>query len=199
MNGSRTRTRKRDVDLGVVKHLRLSQSMIWICGNRLVATLFAVMHDGAMLQEATILLVEDDPNDVFLMERAFERARLANPLKVVRDGEDAIEYFCGKGVYSDRARYPIPLLVLLDLRMPRRDGFEVLEWLRSQPDFVSLPVVVLTSSEDLPDLTRAYRLGANSYLIKPAQLDDLVQMMLRLQGYWLLINQKSDRMALLVE
>lgn len=152
-----------------------------------------------MLQEASILLVEDDPNDVLLMQRAFERARLANPLKIVRDGEEAIEYLSGEGIYSDRENFPIPLLILLDLRMPRRTGFEVLEWLRSKPEFAEIPVVVLTSSEELPDVHKAYQLGANSYLTKPAQLDDLVQMMLRLRGYWLLVNRKSDHIAVLVK
>jgi CheY-like chemotaxis protein len=130
-----------------------------------------------MLQQATILLVEDDPNDVLLMQRAFEKARLANPLRIVRDGEEAIDYLAGEGIYSDREKYPIPLLVLLDLKMPKRSGFEVLAWLRSQEYLSSLPVVVLTSSEEVPDVAKAYRLGANSYLVKPAQLDDLVQMM----------------------
>jgi len=86
-----------------------------------------------MLQEATILLVEDDSNDVFLMERAFNKARLANPLKVVRDGEEAISYLLGEGIYADRAEYPMPFMILLDLKMPRLSGFEVLEWLESQP------------------------------------------------------------------
>jgi CheY-like chemotaxis protein len=152
-----------------------------------------------MLQQATILLVEDDPNDVLLMQRAFEKARLANPLRIVRDGEEAIDYLGGEGIYCDREQYPIPLLLLLDLKMPKRSGFEVLEWLRGHEQFSSLPVVVLTSSEELPDVAKAYRLGANSYLVKPAQLDDLVQMMLRLQGYWVLVNQKSERMALVFD
>lgn len=152
-----------------------------------------------MLQEATILLVEDDENDVFLMRRAFDKARLANPLRVVRDGEEAIEYLSGAGAYGNRGIFPVPLLVLLDLKMPRKSGFEVLEWVRGQPEFRELPIVVLTASVELPDVRKAYELGANSYLIKPAQLDDLVQMMLRLQGYWLLVNRKSERIAVLVD
>lgn len=153
----------------------------------------------SMVQEATILLVEDDENDILLMKRAFNRARLANPLKVVQDGDEAIDYLSGNGIYRDREQYPLPLMVLLDLRMPKKDGFQVLAWIRSQPEFETLPVVVLTSSAEQPDALQAFKLGANSYLVKPAQFDDLVQLMLRLQGYWLLVRNKADRMALLVE
>jgi CheY-like chemotaxis protein len=152
-----------------------------------------------MVQEATILLAEDDPNDVLLMKRAFSRARLANPLKVVPDGEEAIAYLSGQGLYADRERYPFPLLVLLDLKMPKRNGIEVLEWIRNQPELKDLSVVVLTSSEEQPNIQKAASLGASSYLIKPAEFEDLVEMMRRLQGYWLLINRKAERMALLVE
>jgi CheY-like chemotaxis protein len=152
-----------------------------------------------MVQEATILLVEDDPDDVLLMQRAFSRARLANPLRVVRDGEEAIRYLSGQGIYKARDKYPVPLLLLLDLRMPKKNGFEVLEWIRDQPEHNDLPVVVLTSSAEQPDAIKAFKLGASSYLVKPAQFDDLVQLMLRLQGYWILVKDKPDRLALLVE
>ena len=152
-----------------------------------------------MLQEATILLVEDDANDIFLMERAFNKARLANPLKVVRDGEQAISYLLGEGVYADRAESPLPSVILLDLKMPKLSGFEVLEWLQLQPNLRQIPVVVLTSSNEIPDIERAHSLGAKSYLVKPGQLQDLVEMMLRLHGYWLLLNEKTDKMAVVVE
>jgi CheY-like chemotaxis protein len=152
-----------------------------------------------MLQEATILLAEDDPNDVILMRRAFNRARLANPLKVVPDGEEAIAYLDGQGLYADRDHYPFPLLVLLDLKMPKRNGLEVLEWIRSRPELKDLSVVVLTSSEEQPNIHKAFALGASSYLVKPAEFEDLVDMMRRLHGYWLLVNKKADRMTLLVE
>jgi CheY-like chemotaxis protein len=153
-----------------------------------------------MIQQATILMVEDDPNDIFLMERAFTRARLANPLKVVRDGEEAIGYLVGDGVYSDRNEYPLPLMILTDLKMPRRSGFELLEWLQQQnAELREIPVIVLASSKELPDIEKARELGAKSYLVKPGQLEDLVQMMLRLQGFWLLLNKKSEKMAVLVE
>ena len=128
---------------------------------------------GMTLDQATILLAEDDQNDVFFMQRAFSQARLLNPLKVVRDGEETIHYLQGEGVYADRVQYPFPVLLLLDLRMPRRNGFEVLEWLRQQPGLKRLTVVVLTSSKEGPDINRSYDLGANSYLIKPPDADTL--------------------------
>ena len=144
------------------------------------------------LDQATILLAEDDQNDVFFMQRAFSQARLLNPLKVVRDGEETIHYLQGEGVYADRVQYPFPVLLLLDLRMPRRNGFEVLEWLRQQPGLKRLTVVVLTSSKEGPDINRSYDLGANSYLIKPPDADTLRDMLNRINSYWLALNQPPD-------
>src|SRR5438034_11513986 len=114
-----------------------------------------------------ILLAEDNENHVLLIRRAFEQAGLVNPLYVVSNGEEAISYLKGEGKYANRDEYPLPCLMLLDLKMPKKDGFEVLEWLRGQPGFSSLRVVVLTTSEELRDVNRAYRLGANSFLTKP--------------------------------
>src|SRR5439155_14882957 len=119
-----------------------------------------------MTDRATVLLAEDDPDDVLLTQIAFEKARLANPLQVVRDGEETIDYLNGEGVYSNRARFPMPILLLLDLNMPKVNGFQVLEWLREHPMLKRLPVAVMTSSDHDPDITRAYGLGADSYLIK---------------------------------
>jgi len=152
----------------------------------------------SMRQEATILLVEDDPNDILLMQRAFNKARLANPLEVVTDGEEAIAYLSGEGRFADRNRYPVPLMLLLDLKMPRRNGFEVLEWLKEHPEFNQIPVVVLTSSDQQPDVEKAFRLGARSYLTKPGRLEDLVSLMMRLQGYWLLLDRKPEKVEVLV-
>ena len=142
--------------------------------------------------ENTILLVDDDANDVFLLRRAFQKAMLANPLQVVRDGEEALTYLAGKSPYNDRGSYPLPALVLLDLKMPRRSGFEVLEWLRHQPGLQRLVVVVLTSSNQHSDVNRAYDLGANSYLVKPAGFDRLLEMVKRLNAYWLALNEKPE-------
>jgi len=138
----------------------------------------------------TILLVEDDPNDVFLIQRAFRRINLANPIQVVQDGEAAVLYLSGQEPYADRDRYPFPILVLLDLKLPRRSGLEVLEWLRQQPKLKRLPVVVLTSSRENSDLNRAYDLGANSYLVKPVAFDGLLEMVRSLNQYWLILNEK---------
>ena len=142
-----------------------------------------------VLEHATVLLAEDDENDVLLMQRAFMKARLANPLQVVRNGEEAIFYLQGNGQYSDRTQFPMPCLVLLDLKMPKRNGFEVLQWIRSQPAIRRLIVVILTASNQTPDINRGYELGANSYLVKPPDMDTLLDMLRTVQGYWLFLNQ----------
>src|SRR5437867_489725 len=148
---------------------------------------------GAMtLNNATILLAEDDPNDVFFIKRGFEKARLVNPLQVVQDGEQAIEYLKGDGPYADRAQFPFPFLLLLDLRLPRKSGFEVLGWLRQQPGLKRLTTVVLTSSKEGPDINRAYDLGANSYLLKPPDAEALLELFQRLNGYWVALNKPPD-------
>ena len=140
----------------------------------------------------TILLVEDDPNDVFLIQRAFRKANLANPIQVMKDGEAAVQYLSGQEPYADRDRYPLPILMLLDLKLPRRSGLEVLEWLKQQPKLKRLPVVVLTSSREHTDLNRAYDLGANSYLVKPVAFDSLLNMVQTLNQYWLIINESPN-------
>lgn len=140
----------------------------------------------------TILLVEDEENDALLIERAFRKANLANPIYVVRDGEEAVSYLSGHGQYADRASYPLPVLILQDLKLPRMSGMEVMAWLRQQPRLKELPVVVLTSSKESLDVNRAYDLGANSYLVKPITFDSVVEMMKTLDLYWLIINDKPQ-------
>src|SRR5437870_10171701 len=108
-----------------------------------------------MIGDATVLLAEDDPDDILLTQIAFEKARLANPLQVVRDGEEAIAYLKGEGHFADRHRFPLPILLLLDLKMPKVNGFQVLEWLRHDPHLKRLPVAVMTSSDHDPDADRA--------------------------------------------
>lgn len=142
-----------------------------------------------MLNHKTILLVEDDPNDVLLIQRAFQKAGLHNSLKVVRNGDQAIEYLRGEDAYADRERFPLPFLVLLDLKMPGTDGFEVLGWARNQPSLKRLLIVVLTSSNLQADVDRAYDLGANSYLVKPVEFDDMVNLIQRFEAYWSEINR----------
>jgi CheY-like chemotaxis protein len=136
-----------------------------------------------------ILLVEDDHNDVLLIKRAFQKVNIANPIIVVNDGEQAISYLAGREPYVERA---LPMLVLLDLKLPRKSGHEVLEWLRQQSTLRRLPVVVLTASSESSDVNRAYDLGANSYLVKPVTFDSLVQMVKTLNLYWLILNKRAD-------
>ncbi len=125
-----------------------------------------------MPETRPILLVEDREDDVFLVRRAFEKAYLLNPLQVVRNGEEAVAYLKGEGTYANRAGYPLPSLILLDLKLPGMDGFDVLRWIRREPNFGSLPVIVLTSSEQIRDVNRAYQLGANSFLVKPTDFEN---------------------------
>jgi CheY-like chemotaxis protein len=120
------------------------------------------------------------------------KANLANPLHVVEDGEQAVAYLAGEGRFADRAAYPLPVLILLDLKLPRRSGLEVLQWVRQQPGLKRLRVVVLTSSNQKSDIDRAYELGANSYLIKPGTFDSLLEMMKAVDLYWMLTSEKPD-------
>ena len=144
------------------------------------------------LREGVILLAEDDPNDVLLIQRAFQRTHLANPVQVVRDGEEALAYLSGQGAFADRELHPLPVLMLMDLKMPRKTGLEVLAWLRQQPGLKRLPVIALTSSNQSPDINRAYELGANSYLVKPAGFDSLLELVKNLDMYWLILNEKPE-------
>jgi CheY-like chemotaxis protein len=140
-----------------------------------------------------ILLVEDEPNDVFLIERAFRKCDCQHVLHSVGDGEQAVAYLDGIGEFSDRREFPLPQLVLLDLKLPKRGGLEVLAWLRSRHDCLKrLPVIVLTSSKQPTDVNRAYELGANSYLVKPVAFDGLLELVKALNGYWGRFNEKPD-------
>ena len=138
----------------------------------------------------TILLVEDNQTDVILIKRAFEQAKLGNPLQVVSDGDAAVEYLAGDGKYSDRRQFPLPILILLDLKLPRRSGLEVVQWLRAQEAVRLIPVVMLTSSGQSRDVNDAYELGVNSYLVKPVEYDALLQMLKTVNFYWLMLNER---------
>jgi CheY-like chemotaxis protein len=136
-----------------------------------------------------LLLVEDNEDDVFLMKRALKSARVVNPLLVVEDGQEALDYLGGAGKFADRDQYPLPAVVFLDLKLPFISGHDVLAWIRRQKEFESMVVIVLTSSNEASDLSRCYALGANSYLVKPPtpeQLDDLAK---AFKWYWLEYNQ----------
>jgi CheY-like chemotaxis protein len=142
--------------------------------------------------KAGILVAEDLPDDVVLLKHAFTKAGVHAPLYFVTDGQEAVEYLKGDHRYSDRATYPLPALLLLDLNMPRLSGFDVLKWVRNQSGLCRLPVVVFTSSEQPRDVNRAYELGANSYLVKPPALATLQQIAQHLGNYWLRVNLSPD-------
>jgi len=127
-----------------------------------------------MPDRGVILLVEDSEEDIILIRQAFMKASVNNPLFVVRDGEEVIRYLEGKDKYSNADEYPLPVLVLLDLKMPLADGFEVLKWIRQRQTLKALRIIVLTSSEYIRDVNRAYELGANSFLVKPVDFQDLI-------------------------
>lgn len=141
------------------------------------------------LNEDSILLVEDDSNDILFIQRAFRQVNANNPIRIVKDGDAAIDYLSGEGEYGDRDRYPLPALILLDLKLPRRSGIEILQWLRQQPGLRRIPVVVLTSSRESLDIDLSYDLGVNSYLVKPVKFDTLAKMIAALDSYWLQLNE----------
>ena len=132
----------------------------------------------------TILLVEDDPDDTELIRAALSRAELRYSLHHVSDGEGAISYLSGAGDYANRNTFPLPSVLLLDLKMPRKSGFEVLRWVRANPAFATLPVIVLTSSDEPGDIKRAYELGATSYLTKSASFKNVVEIFTTLAPPW---------------
>jgi CheY-like chemotaxis protein len=128
------------------------------------------------IDDPIVLLVDDSENDALLMRTVFQRAGFVQPMRLATDGDDAIAYLRGDGRYRDRRQFPLPTTVLLDLNMPRKNGFEVLEWIRQQPDLRRLRVYILSASSRTQDIERAYDLGANSYLVKPGNLDGLMTM-----------------------
>lgn len=136
-------------------------------------------------KQFTVLLVEDDLNDIFLVKRAFRTARIPNPLQVVTDGEEAISYLQGVGKYADRAAHPLPKLIVMDIKMPRRTGFEVLEWVkRDGRPLRRIPIVIVSSSSQVSDINRAYELGANAYMIKPMDYRAVEHLFESITNYW---------------
>jgi CheY-like chemotaxis protein len=141
------------------------------------------------IDEKPILVVEDNSADVILIRRAFEKIRLVNPVQVVTHGDAAVDYLSGQGMYADRRRFPLPVLILLDLILPRRSGIEVLQWLRAQQNLQHIPVAVLTLSQQDQDVNAAYDIGVHSYLVKPVHLDGLLQLLKTTNLYWALLDQ----------
>ncbi len=141
------------------------------------------------METRTILVAEDDENDVFLMRRAFAQAHSQAALQFVSNGEEALAYLRGNGLYAARDQFPFPALLLLDLKMPRKNGLEVLEVIRADPDLKTLTVVVFTASNQERDINLALGLGANSYLVKPSKPEALSSLLHRVEDYWLTLNQ----------
>jgi CheY-like chemotaxis protein len=133
---------------------------------------------------ATIMVVEDDPNDQFLIERAFRRIGVTDPIQVVSNGAEAIAYMKGEGKYADRKTFAYPTFVITDLKMPQCDGFAVLEFLKSNPEWKVIPTIVLSGSSDLDDIKKSYMLGASSYHIKPQNHDELQKQLSVINAYW---------------
>lgn len=140
-------------------------------------------------QTFTILHIEDDPNDVLLVERAIKKGTAGALLRSVNDGDKALAYLNGDDDFARRDQYPLPDIVLLDLKMPRKSGLEVLAWIREQPHLKRTLVVVFTSSKHDQDINKAYDLGANSYLVKPVGFDELLGTIKQIQLYWGKLNQ----------
>jgi CheY-like chemotaxis protein len=138
-----------------------------------------------MSARSLILLVEDDRDDAFFLRRAFLRAGLSHPIVDVRNGQQAVNYLSGNALFADRALYPLPKLVVVDLKLPLMDGFELLAWLQNRPEFGSLPVVVISSSNLDSDKEKAMQLGAKEYLVKPHDPDELVPMIKTLRARWI--------------
>lgn len=141
-----------------------------------------------MNSTAHILLVEDNRMDVELTLDAFHEARLLNTIYVASTGQEALDYLFGRGKYADRAAYPLPNLVLLDLKLPGVDGFEVLRQVKSTPGLKRLPVIILTSSKEEGDLALTYDIGANSYIVKPVSFDGFLGVIKQIEGYWISLN-----------
>jgi CheY-like chemotaxis protein len=132
----------------------------------------------------TLLIVEDNADDIFFIERIFKQIGARCELKFAHDGMEAIDYLSGKGPFKDRAKHPMPTIILMDLKMPRKNGFVVLEWMHQQPEITLIPTIVVTSSTLQEDVTRAYRLGANAVMNKPVDKDSLLQMLKSFHIYW---------------
>ncbi|HNQ66885.1 MAG TPA: response regulator [Bacteroidales bacterium] len=137
---------------------------------------------------AQILLVEDNQMDVILTLDAFREAKLQNKINVARNGQEALDYLFGEGKYANRDEFPIPTLILLDLKMPGIDGFEVLSRIKSTEGLKRIPVVILTSSKDEGDRALSYDIGANSYLIKPVSFEGFIDVVRKIDDYWFSLN-----------
>ena len=145
------------------------------------------------MAEKPILLVEDNEDDIQLTLRAFKQGNIANGIQVVRDGEEALNYLFCKNKYKDRNPKEIPAVILLDLKLPKMDGIEVLKQIRANDATALIPVVILTSSKEEADLINGYKNGCNSYIRKPVAFDEFVDVIKQMGLYWLLLNEAPPK------
>ena len=142
--------------------------------------------------QPVVLVAEDREDDLFMLRRSFEQLGFDTPVQYVRDGEEAIAYLSGSGRFADRATYPLPTMLLLDLKMPRKNGFAVLEWIEQQPSLTQLRTIVLTTSEDIFEVNRAYQLGAASFLTKPLNFNEFKDTIQLVHNYWIVLNRPPN-------
>lgn len=136
-----------------------------------------------------ILVADDNEDDVFILKRALKSAGVESPLIVVENGQEAVDYLIGTGNYADRREFPLPCLLLLDVKMPYLTGLQVAKWVRQESNLSTLPVLFLTSSNSASDIDQAYRCGANAYLVKPPSLAGFTEMLESVKEFWLTQNQ----------
>ncbi len=141
------------------------------------------------MPSACILEIEDEETDVLLLQHAFRKADIRQEMQVVKSGQEAIDYLSGTGRFADRQTYPLPKLILLDLKLPDKNGLEILEWIRSRPELKRIVVIALTSSNHEADVARAYDLGVNSYIVKAADTQKRLEFAQHLKGWWLGFNE----------
>ena len=146
------------------------------------------------IDNGTILLVEDSDDDVFIFNRILNKARITNPVQVAADGQEAMDYLSGSGKFADRNRFPMPVLIFLDLKIPFVSGLEILEWMRGTAHLASIFVIVLTSSSEERDIVRSYQLGARSYLVKPPSVEALQDVIKAIQNHSSFQNFKTPRL-----
>ena len=139
-----------------------------------------------------ILMVEDEKSDADLLRRAFAKANVLNPIVLANTGDEALAYLTGTGQYADQTKHPLPALILLDLKLPGLTGIQLLQWRRTQPHIKRIPVVVLTIDRSPSTVNSAYDLGANSYLVKPGNPEEVTQMVETIQRYWIDLNESPQ-------
>lgn len=143
---------------------------------------FATLRRNVVMSQKAVLIADDDSADVVAIQRILKQARLVNPIRVARDGSEVIDYLEGRGEFSNRTEYPYPALLLLDLKMPKTSGIEVLQWIQTRRDVPNLAIIVFTAVMDFNEIRQAYQLGAHSFLMKPPLLEDLLNLLSGLRG-----------------